>query len=565
MKKSKDLLFVFMLFVLLLVAPGCIVKDSNQAIIDAARMVDRDAEITASILEEINLQTLSKEDRAKWGVLLSTAYERSGKKITNDSIIAPSLDYYQDRNNIEQLSMSQFLYGNVMLNRGSIKEATENFLSVVSALTPTPKKNDLIRVKAIALHNLASIYFEQEYFNEALTYYQRSANTFDLIGQDESQKIRYMVANTYTRMGNFEKGVELLDSLYNSTKDPEFRLWLKLTILHKALIEDDGIYTIGELVEMYTQIDLDILHSTPVSGEWSASPIFMYNTISALLAFKQGDAHKAYDYIGLSVKDLGEITNLNVGYYTIASEIARVAGEMDAALTYQRIYTAKKDSLGTLLRDQQIKQIEREYHSKKSSEVELLEMQYHLYIFAIIGVALLIGALIAIKLYRSRIDRWRREIEEYLTIAESYRESNNRITEQLQESNLREKTIKGYLSSRKDMMQQVAMTYYTYGDGKKFSEKMRDMALSQEMLTDLIELVDFYTDGAINKLRSEFPQWTKKNYDFAALLIAGFSPQEISVMLSMTLGGVYTLKSKLKSKINDNENGRVREFLVFFD
>ncbi|MFI3262931.1 MAG: hypothetical protein R3Y26_08490 [Rikenellaceae bacterium] len=565
MKKSKDLLFVFMLFVLLLVAPGCIVKDSNQAIIDAARMVDRDAEITASILEEINLQTLSKEDRAKWGVLLSTAYERSGKKITNDSIIAPSLDYYQDRNNIEQLSMSQFLYGNVMLNRGSIKEATENFLSVVSALTPTPQKNDLIRVKAIALHNLASIYFEQEYFSEALTYYQRSANTFDLIGQDESQKIRYMVANTYTRMGNFEKGVELLDSLYNSTTDPEFRLWLKLTILHKALIEDDGIYTIGELVEMYTQIDLDILHSTPVSGEWSASPIFMYNTISALLAFKQGDARKAYDYIERSVKDLGEITNLNVGYYTIASEIARAAGEMDGALSYQRIYTAKKDSLGTLLRDQQIKQIEREYHSKKSSEVELLEMQYHLYISAIVGVALLIGALIAIKLYRARIAFWRREIEEYLTIVESYKQSNNIITQKLQESNLREKTIKGYLSSRKDMMQQVAMTYYTYGDGKKFSEKMRDMALSQEMLTDLIELVDFYTDGAINKLRSEFPQWTKKNYDFAALLIAGFSPQEISVMLSMTLGGVYTLKSKLKSKINDNENGRVREFLVFFD
>ncbi len=40
---------------------------------------------------------------------------------------------------------------------------------------------------------------------------------------------------------------------------------------------------------------------------------------------------------------------------------------------------------------------------------------------------------------------------------------------------------------------------------------------------------------------------------------------EISVMLGMTLGGVYTLKSKLKRKILDSSEGEVSEFVRYFE
>ncbi|MBD9234088.1 MAG: helix-turn-helix transcriptional regulator, partial [Alistipes onderdonkii] len=61
----------------------------------------------------------------------------------------------------------------------------------------------------------------------------------------------------------------------------------------------------------------------------------------------------------------------------------------------------------------------------------------------------------------------------------------------------------------------------------------------------------------------QLPGWTPRNYDFAALVVAGFSAQEISVMLDMTLNGVYTLKSKLKRRIAES-GAPDREFFTRF-
>ena len=99
----------------------------------------------------------------------------------------------------------------------------------------------------------------------------------------------------------------------------------------------------------------------------------------------------------------------------------------------------------------------------------------------------------------------------------------------------------------------IAATYYTYGEGERLMVKMRDLALSPAMLADVVDMADLYSDRAVTRLREQFPGWTRRNYDFAALVIAGFSPQEICVMLGMSLNGVYSLKSKLKRRIAESD------------
>ena len=85
------------------------------------------------------------------------------------------------------------------------------------------------------------------------------------------------------------------------------------------------------------------------------------------------------------------------------------------------------------------------------------------------------------------------------------------------------------------------------------------------MLRDIVRVIDLYRDGAVSRLRETFTTWTAKNYQFTALIMAGFSPQEISVMLGMSLGGVYTLKSKLKRRILDADGAEVSEFVAYFE
>ncbi|MBD9238001.1 MAG: 4Fe-4S cluster-binding domain-containing protein [Alistipes onderdonkii] len=98
---------------------------------------------------------------------------------------------------------------------------------------------------------------------------------------------------------------------------------------------------------------------------------------------------------------------------------------------------------------------------------------------------------------------------------------------------------------------------------ERLARKVKELALSPAMLADIVRMADLYNDRAVTRLRRQLPGWTPRNYDFAALVVAGFSAQEISVMLDMTLNGVYTLKSKLKRRIA--ESGAVdREFFTRF-
>ena len=80
----------------------------------------------------------------------------------------------------------------------------------------------------------------------------------------------------------------------------------------------------------------------------------------------------------------------------------------------------------------------------------------------------------------------------------------------------------------------------------------------------MVDIADLYSDRAVSRLREQFPDWTRRNYDFAALVIAGFSPQEICVMLGMSLNGVYTLKSKLKRRIAESHATDRDTLLAFF-
>lgn len=165
--------------------------------------------------------------------------------------------------------------------------------------------------------------------------------------------------------------------------------------------------------------------------------------------------------------------------------------------------------------------------------------------------------------YRRKLRHRDAQLSEYLTLLESYRESHDSLTSRLDASNEREAAVKASLEGRFALLRDIAATYYTYGEGERLARKVKELALSPAMLADIVRMADLYNDRAVTRLRRQLPGWTPRNYDFAALVVAGFSAQEISVMLDMTLNGVYTLKSKLKRRIAES-GAADREFFTRF-
>ena len=561
--KNKILIFLLCLTGFI----SCSKQVNNQDIALASSLVETDTNKSFDILNSIDVNNLSQNDEAKYRLVLSRIYERKSIVLKNDSIIAPAVEYFKQSGDNENLAQALFLLAKVQSNNSDIKSATENLLKTLDLLDPLTSDSTQLRLYAATCHDIASIYFEQDYFEEAEVYFTKSSKALEKIDPNISIDSWFMVAMVKVSNGERDKGIEILKNLQRDTKDEELRTWLDMVIINATVNSKIDIFSPQELLEMLEQIEyssVEKLSNSSNEREWSESPIFIYNTISALVYFRNKMPVQSFEYIKKAMSLISPTSPLNVGFYKFAAEVARIIGKNDEAFNYLNLYQLKSDSLNLAMREHQVRQVEANYKRRNADEIKMTHLSYRLYISIAVATVLLIAIVLAVKSYKSRIKRQKSEIEEYIATIDNYKETENKFTQQLRENDARESVIKNYLSSRKDMAQQIAATYYTYGETKLFAEKMRDLALSKEMLCDIVRMTDIYSDGALAKLKNTHDNWTEKNYNFAALLIAGFSPQEISVMLGMTLGGVYTLKSKLKRKILDDPKEQKEEFLAYF-
>lgn len=541
---------------------------NNREIIKAQELIYQSVDSAIVVLNEIREGELSSYDNYFSAVVLTRALINRGDIITDDSLIKPAYNYLKDYGTTEQKALAAYCYAKIKVNCSQIKEATELYLSLLQIVKGRINNNDyLIKLTAATLTELGSLYFAQHYYEQAKDYYEQAIELFEKLEDIEVvNHLRFMIASSVSLVGDTDKSIELLEDVKQKTTDPELKSWIDLSILQKAVVSE--VYSADTLLQRLDSINYDeivALSNSQHSCDWSESPIFMYNSTSAFVYYRVGRTQEAYQRIKLGIEQMSDTSPLNIGYWISAAEIANAAGDTDAALEYQRIYSSYADSLHTIEREQQVRQVEMQYHQKNREELRLTRTRYQLYLLAL-GFILLVGVtFMVIKSYKQRLYERGKQIEEYLTVIENYRLSANSFTERLQESDVRESKIKEYLTTRKDMVKEIALTYYTYGESHRFAEKMKELALSEEMLSDVVQITDLYSNGSVSRLKSTFPNWTQKNHNFAALIIAGFSAQEISVMLGMTLGGVYTLKSKLKRKILDSSMEEVRVFLCFFE
>ena len=254
----------------------------------------------------------------------------------------------------------------------------------------------------------------------------------------------------------------------------------------------------------------------------------------------------------------------SVGLFNLAAGIYHDRDDDARAYDYMRQYVAVKDSLFEVQRGAQVAELERRYRTANDVALREASLRYRAWIAALTALLVVMAAGWAVVSYRRKLRRRDSQLSETLALLDSYRESHDSLTSRLDASDAREAAVKRLLEGRVAAVRDIAATCYTYGEGERLTAKMRELALSPAMLADVVGMADLYSDRAVTRLREQFPDWTARNYDFAALVIAGFTPQEICVMLEMSLNGVYTLKSKLKRRIAESATPERERLLGFF-
>ena len=516
------------------------------------------------LLQAMNPERMSRNDRARWSLMLGLAEVAAGDTLTGKEALDRGMRYYDRHGSDSERAAAWYTYAQAHVKAGNLEEGIRGYTQAAilaeKALAGKQLDDSLRRGTETLLvavyHTLGLHYFEQGY--DAVEPFSKAVEAARANGNKEQEGYsRFMLASSYCANRDYEQAVKTLEPLVEAADTIQFRYFaqqirLQNLIFHTYL----GDWTPEQLLEARKGIDLKVIRRAPLSyGSASSEDTgrSFYDVASAIIFQRDGQLDSARRYIEESLACRDTFHQGDVGLFDLAAEIYHDRGDDSRAYDYLRQYVSVKDSLFEAQRGAQVAELERRYRTANEVALREASLRYRAWIAALVALLVIMAAGWAVVSYRRKLRRRDEQLSESLALVDSYRESHDSLTSRLDASDAREAAVKRLLEGRVAAVRDIAATYYTFGEGERLTAKMKELALSPAMLADVVDMADLYSDRAVTRLREQLPGWTTRNYDFAALVIAGFTPQEISVLLGMSLNGVYSLKSKLKRRIAESD------------
>lgn len=515
------------------------------------------------LLQRIDPEQLNRDDRARWTLITGLAEVASGDTLAGQQHLLRGIGYFDRHGSACERAVAWYSYAQAHVEAGNLEEGIRGYTQaaiLAEKALAAGQSDDSLRRRSETLlvtvyHTLGLLYFEQGY--DAVEPFAKAVEAARVNGNTEQEGYsRFMLASSYCANGDYRRAVETLEPLVEAADTIQFRYFaqqirLQNLIFHTYL----GDWTPGQLLAARRGIDLEVIRRVPLSyGSASSEDTgrSFYDVASAIIFQRDGQLDSARCYIEESLACRDTFHQGDVGLFDLAAEIYHDRGDDSRAYDYMRRYVTVKDSLFEVQRGAQVAELERRFRTANEVALREASLRYRVWITVLAAALVTAAAGVAVVGYRRKLRLRDEQLSESLALVDSYRESHDSLTSRLDASNAREAAVKRLLEGRVAAVRDIASTYYTYGEGERLTTKMRELALSPAMLADVVDMADLYSDRAVTRLREQFPGWTRRNYDFAALVIAGFSPQEICVMLGMSLNGVYSLKSKLKRRIAES-------------
>ena len=154
----------------------------------------------------------------------------------------------------------------------------------------------------------------------------------------------------------------------------------------------------------------------------------------------------------------------------------------------------------------------------------------------------------------SQLAQYADAIDSLGTKVSSAERSRENLLSQLDVQKAKEKELKELLENRFSEVRELVRTYYEFGNSKKLQKKVDDLLklqLSGDNFEVMEQVVNAKNNNVIKKVREVYPNMKEDNIKLLNLIYAGFTAQEISVILNDTPQNIYVRKSRLKKSIQD--------------
>lgn len=188
--------------------------------------------------------------------------------------------------------------------------------------------------------------------------------------------------------------------------------------------------------------------------------------------------------------------------------------------------------------------VERE---QKRAEQAQREQQWHKRVSAILILTLAVTLLLLVLLYLFFRAKRREQATQLQALRDKYVQQLQLALERLQQKVSLTREIE--MQRMRGNEVEFPTWLQTYRD--------EQLTMSKQSLNELIDSVDKALDGAVSRLRHEYPQLTESDMQFAILSIIGASDNDMSILLNVQKQTIYHRRQIVRKHVEESRNSKV--------
>ena len=148
MNRTKE---CFTLLIALLLTMFCSCGRNAKIMDEAERIVEQSPDSSLALLSTVDRYSLSKSDRARYGLLFTMAQDKSGVDVDMDTLIRQSYIYYKGEPETKYYGLSQYYMGKYYFLNDSTTQCEECFRNVIN----NAKERGDVDLQCLALEKLS--------------------------------------------------------------------------------------------------------------------------------------------------------------------------------------------------------------------------------------------------------------------------------------------------------------------------------------------------------------------------------------------------------------------------
>lgn len=521
---------------------GCVLwacNDSQQTglLLRAERMLESSPDSSMMLLKGMALEQLDRAHYASYALLYTEALDKSGKQIISDSLLNIALEYYGKKGNSVALAKCYYYLGCYHWELEEWSKAIDSYVYAESIALDFSAYNLL----GLIYGRLGRLYTQQFNIEKALDMYSRSVGCYDKIGNQKNKA--WALGNkgrTFLYTQQYDSAVcylKFAEEFYRKQKDS--------SALNVCLNLQGYIWLKSGNIEQAKKV----ISLNNTSGQYALLG-------EVFLAEKQLDS--AEYYLQQSLVSLGDKRQA-VGLYQRLAEVARMKGDKEKIINYLLRRCALTDSVyqgfvkNSVEKWRTNSRYERAQKEAIASRLKAVSSQ------RLLGIVSAVF-LIVVSVYQFLHSRKRKKLYEYRFLIQQLQISEANL-QNLLERQLEEKSehLRIFFERRVEILKNLINL--DLFDVKKLREKLPDIGLLPEDWQLLKEGLNISINGVVECIENDYPGLTEDDRRYCYLYYAGFSTQEIAVLLNIHLDSIYKKRNRIRQRLHLEDDVTLEDFL----